>query len=330
MRALLLFLLMLMGAAPLCAPVWAQAPSGVERVRERIETLRGVAARTAKPQQPAERAPGSAVSERDLQRLERRLIRLLRTLLRAPRPAADAAPASAAPQARQRDSGDGNPAPGTAAPLPDSVRVVERVVERLVERDAPPDTVRKTTVLQIRASMLDTGLFRAFEVSFAFGTSTLAPRAQRTLDAIGDLLTDVPQLRLEIAGHTDAVGEAAYNQRLSEARAEAVKRYLVDAFALRPDRLTTRGYGEKRPIASNETADARALNRRVEFVAQNPAVLQRSGSSPSDTLRTSDDELQRLIRRLVRSELRRLQAAPDSALPDRVAPDSTMSVPERR
>jgi outer membrane protein OmpA-like peptidoglycan-associated protein len=134
---------------------------------------------------------------------------------------------------------------------------------------------------------LETGLFRAFEVNFSSGRSTLLPRAKRSLDAVGEVLQQYPSLRLEIAGYTDAVGNEDANQELSQERASAVRDYLVDQFALAPDRFEVQGYGEARPIASNDTPAGRELNRRVEFVVLNPEEAERildisEPSSPED------------------------------------------------
>ncbi len=71
-------------------------------------------------------------------------------------------------------------------------------------------------------------------------------------------------MKIEIAGHTDSVGSEMYNLRLSEARANAVRDYLIQ-HGISPDRLIAKGYGESRPIAPNTTREGRAKNRRVEF-----------------------------------------------------------------
>jgi outer membrane protein OmpA-like peptidoglycan-associated protein len=71
-------------------------------------------------------------------------------------------------------------------------------------------------------------------------------------------------MRIQIEGHTDNTGEAAHNQRLSTDRAEAVQKYLLDR-DIAADRLKAVGFGQDRPIASNETEKGRASNRRVEF-----------------------------------------------------------------
>ena len=73
---------------------------------------------------------------------------------------------------------------------------------------------------------------------------------------------------VEIQGHTDAVGAAAYNMQLSQRRSDAVRDYLLANFDLNPDQLTAKGYGETDPIASNDTDEGRAKNRRVQFVIE--------------------------------------------------------------
>jgi OOP family OmpA-OmpF porin len=73
-----------------------------------------------------------------------------------------------------------------------------------------------------------------------------------------------PEVRVEVAGHTDSTGSAATNVRLSEARAAAVRAYLARR-GVAPDRMVARGYGSSRPVAPNATAAGRARNRRVEL-----------------------------------------------------------------
>jgi OOP family OmpA-OmpF porin len=74
-----------------------------------------------------------------------------------------------------------------------------------------------------------------------------------------------PEQKILVAGHTDSVGAAAYNKELSQKRADAVKTYLVEEAGLDADKLVTKGYGEEKPIASNDTASGRQENRRVEL-----------------------------------------------------------------
>ncbi len=78
------------------------------------------------------------------------------------------------------------------------------------------------------------------------------------------ILQDNPTLVIEVQGHTDAIGTDEYNMRLSQARAAAVKKWMVDR-GISPDRLVAKGYGESMPIASNSTKEGRQKNRRVVF-----------------------------------------------------------------
>jgi outer membrane protein OmpA-like peptidoglycan-associated protein len=73
-----------------------------------------------------------------------------------------------------------------------------------------------------------------------------------------------PDVKVEIAGHTDWTGSDAYNLKLSNARADAVMQYLISK-GVKADNLTARGYGETQPIADNNTDEGRAKNRRVEL-----------------------------------------------------------------
>lgn len=103
-------------------------------------------------------------------------------------------------------------------------------------------------------------------VNFDFDKSNIRPDAAVILDEAVRILsgTNAP---VSIEGHTDWIGTDAYNQGLSERRANAVRDYLVQN-GISPSRLSTSGYGESRPIASNETREGRALNRRVELHVQ--------------------------------------------------------------
>ena len=101
-------------------------------------------------------------------------------------------------------------------------------------------------------------------VNFAFGTSELTDEAKRILDGVADILKRYPELKLEVAGHTDNIGDRQNNIRLSQARANAVKEYLVER-GISPDRLVAKGYGPDQPIADNSTRAGRAANRRVEL-----------------------------------------------------------------
>lgn len=100
--------------------------------------------------------------------------------------------------------------------------------------------------------------------NFASGSSSLDEATQAVLNVAVAILTRDQSLGMVVEGHTDSVGSSALNQRLSEARANAAVAYLV-AGGVDPARLTAVGYGEDRPIASNDTAAGKASNRRVAF-----------------------------------------------------------------
>jgi OOP family OmpA-OmpF porin len=103
-------------------------------------------------------------------------------------------------------------------------------------------------------------------VNFDFDKSNIRPDAAVILDEAVAALSGSSSA-VSVEGHTDWVGSDAYNQGLSERRAESVRRYLVE-HGVDESRLSTVGYGESRPVASNETREGRALNRRVELLVQ--------------------------------------------------------------
>ena len=103
-------------------------------------------------------------------------------------------------------------------------------------------------------------------IYFDTGSDRIRPESTPTLKEIAGMLTDHPELKLLIEGHTDNVGVAAANQSLSEKRAAAVRQSLVDSFGVAGDRLTTRGLGSTKPVAPNDTPEGRQNNRRVELV----------------------------------------------------------------
>ncbi|MDR5905944.1 OmpA family protein [Franzmannia qiaohouensis] len=105
------------------------------------------------------------------------------------------------------------------------------------------------------------------EVTFAFDSSELRPEASMTLDEVAHRLRENPELRVNIDGHTDSVGNPQYNEGLSQRRADSVRAYLVSQ-GIDENRMRTRGFGEARPVASNDTDEGRAQNRRVEIDRQ--------------------------------------------------------------
>ncbi|HEX2732744.1 MAG TPA: OmpA family protein [Polyangiaceae bacterium] len=103
------------------------------------------------------------------------------------------------------------------------------------------------------------------QIFFEFNRDAIRPISFPVLDAVADVLLKNPKIKIEVQGHTDNVGSASYNHDLSNRRAQAVKMYLA-AHGVEPGRLTSQGYGFDRPLVPNDSADNRALNRRVQFI----------------------------------------------------------------
>ncbi|MEM9460339.1 MAG: OmpA family protein [Myxococcota bacterium] len=101
-------------------------------------------------------------------------------------------------------------------------------------------------------------------IFFDTAKSTIKAQSRPKLDRAVEVLEQYPDLRIEIAGHTDSQGDDAFNLKLSRDRAEAVKRYLTDR-GIDGSRIRTRGAGETEPVADNDTKEGRAQNRRIEF-----------------------------------------------------------------
>lgn len=103
-------------------------------------------------------------------------------------------------------------------------------------------------------------------ILFDTGSDRLRPESTPTLKEIGEMMKAHPDLRLLIEGHTDNVGNAASNQTLSEKRAAAVKAFLEKEYGIKGDRLEAQGFGDTKPVSSNDTPEGRQSNRRVELV----------------------------------------------------------------
>lgn len=104
------------------------------------------------------------------------------------------------------------------------------------------------------------------DVAFDFDRATIRPEFYPILDDIAAALNENPESRLQVVGHTDAIGSEAYNQSLSEARARAVADYLARQ-GVATDRMVVGGVGEAQPVAPNTSEEGRARNRRVEISA---------------------------------------------------------------
>ncbi|MFK8001570.1 MAG: OmpA family protein [Polyangiales bacterium] len=133
----------------------------------------------------------------------------------------------------------------------------------LNDRDQCPGTAEGTEVDErgcavIRAQMVLPG------ITFALNSAEILPASERTLNIARQILSDNPDARVEVGGHTDNTGARQHNMQLSRARADSVKAWL-SGHGIEASRMTTRGYGPTQPAATNETEEGRAQNRRIEF-----------------------------------------------------------------
>jgi OOP family OmpA-OmpF porin len=136
----------------------------------------------------------------------------------------------------------------------------------ILPTDGQPANSTAGAVTAESCSIQTQEILSAAQIQFAKSSSEIAESSQITLDQLsGEIIQcfrNAPSLSIEVGGYTDSRGSNDYNQRLSEARAAAVREALIIR-GLSADRVTSRGYGEADPIASNDTAEGRAQNRRT-------------------------------------------------------------------
>ena len=101
-------------------------------------------------------------------------------------------------------------------------------------------------------------------IQFDTDKSAIKPQYDSELKTVSEFLKEFPNAKGEISGHTDNVGSKAYNDKLSQSRADNVKKYIVEKFGIAAERIAAKGYGFSKPVASNKTKDGKAQNRRIE------------------------------------------------------------------
>ena len=126
------------------------------------------------------------------------------------------------------------------------------------DEDGCPDTVPPEVIFKKEAPIVLEG------VNFEFNSADLTSGAKEVLMKVVRTLKEYPEMTLLIKGHTDSKGSDAYNLKLSQRRAASVRQFLIDN-GIDPSRLEAIGYGETQPIATNDTSEGRAKNRRIEF-----------------------------------------------------------------
>jgi outer membrane protein OmpA-like peptidoglycan-associated protein len=117
------------------------------------------------------------------------------------------------------------------------------------------------------------------DVLFAFGKYDLQPPAREALAKFSGIVLAHPGLHLAVEGYTDSVGSDAFNQTLSEQRANTVRAYLITQ-GLDPNSITATGYGKSDPVASNDTPEGRKQNRRVEIIISGEVIGAKIGTAP--------------------------------------------------
>jgi OOP family OmpA-OmpF porin len=133
------------------------------------------------------------------------------------------------------------------------------------DRDKCPNTPAGTKVDAVGCPIVECKSAKV-DINFATNKAEILPNHAAELEIVFAKLNKFPKATVVIEGHTDNVGAAAYNQKLSERRANAVKNYFIEKHGVAASRLKAAGYGESKPVASNDNADGRSKNRRVESV----------------------------------------------------------------
>lgn len=145
------------------------------------------------------------------------------------------------------------------------------------EKNALRDKLREQLNVILETRETARGLIvNLSDVLFDTGSATLKPGAREKLARVAGILSAHPDLHIEIEGHTDSVGGDDYNQRLSERRAASVQSYLLQQ-KIAPAAVGIEGFGESRPVATNDTAAGRQQNRRVELVVSGESIGRNSG-----------------------------------------------------
>jgi outer membrane protein OmpA-like peptidoglycan-associated protein len=149
-----------------------------------------------------------------------------------------------------------------AAALRDSLRMTQNRARIASIRDSLERMALRDSLRLLMAQRQTRVTLRG--VNFELGKAVLLPISREILQEVARSLVTNPQVRVEVAGHTDSTGSVAVNERLSLARAESVKAFLVEN-GVTAERMEVQGYASTQPVASNRTASGRAQNRRVEL-----------------------------------------------------------------
>lgn len=150
--------------------------------------------------------------------------------------------------------------------LPPGHFILDASVEGYITQTKKYDLIQDQTLTTEFHLLKEKAEIVFHDINFEVAKSDLLPESYPIIDQVARILTDNPSVKIEVQGHTDSDGSSSYNQRLSEARANSVRDYLINYQGISPDRLLARGYGEGRLMISPErNRDDKRMNRRVEF-----------------------------------------------------------------
>jgi outer membrane protein OmpA-like peptidoglycan-associated protein len=240
----------------------AQAEEEARRARESAERAREEEARRAAAEKARAEAEADRLAAEKAKREAEEAAALARKLT---------AEANEARAAAERAKAEAEAARAAAMAEAENARQAAAQAERLRKKAEDEKTALRKQLLDQFNLILETrdtarGLIvNMSDVLFDFGKYTLRPETREKLAKISGIVLAHPGLRLDVEGHTDAIGSEEFNQKLSENRAATVREYLI-AQGLNGDSVTARGLGKTQPIAPNDTAANRQKNRRVEMV----------------------------------------------------------------
>ncbi len=249
-----------------------------ERRQERIKASEQAAKEHAAAEQSARekadaerKAAEAAKAQADVQRMQAELA--------AARADADKARAEAAQAQSAIDAQRAQQQAAESQQAADAARQQAAQAEREKEQLRAQLLAQLNAVLETRDT--DRGLVVTMaDVLFDSGKYTLKSEAQLKLARLAGIILAHPGLKLTAEGYTDSTGSAEFNQKLSEKRADAVAEFLHDQ-GISSDNLSSSGFGEDRPIASNDTASGRRQNRRVELIVSGEAIGTHIGGAPA-------------------------------------------------
>lgn len=137
----------------------------------------------------------------------------------------------------------------------------------------PPAPKPSAPANEVERQLISGGTVRLENIYFETGKATLLPESEKSLNEAGEALEKFVDLKVEVQGHTDTRGAAAYNMKLSQSRAESVRQFLLDHYKIKPENLIAKGYGETQPETKERNDEERLRNRRVVLKVLNPDAL---------------------------------------------------------